>query len=226
MLAIAYRNLVQGPTGSGNNIDRAVRAAVAHAHRSARRRVQRSATESLLGDLLECMSGRPSSCWQVTRNQDGKPTLVTSDNQSAIDVSLSHSGPRTLAGITDLGKIGVDLEHRAPRRSISEIAAYAFGPLEQRVVESGGPGAFYRIWTLREALAKACGIGFPMLTDGHDYFPEALNSDSWQTAIDGRQWLFSTGDLPDDYAFSVAIALRSPLHAYSGADLTPREFFR
>ena len=226
MLAVAYRNLAQGPTGLGNNIDRVVRAVAAHAHLRTRRQVQRSAAESLLGDLLECMSGRPSSRWQVIRNQDGKPTLVSSNDQSAIEVSLSHSGSRTLAGITDLGKIGVDLEYRTPRRSISEIAAYAFGPQERRVVESGGPGAFYRIWTLREALAKACGIGFPMLTNGNDYFPEALKPHSWQTAIDGRQWLFSTGDLPDDYAFSVAIALRSPLHDFCGADLTPRKFFR
>jgi hypothetical protein len=40
---------------------------------------------------------------------------------------------------------------------------------------------------------------------------------------DGRQWLFSTGDLSGDYAFSVAIALRSPLDAHCKADLTPRE---
>ena len=180
----------------------------------------------LLLDLMELVSGRPSSEWQVTRNQDGKPTLANADGQSAIDVSLSHSGTLALAGITDLGEIGVDLEYRAPRRSISEIAAYAFGPQEQQVVESCGLSAFYRIWTLREALAKACGIGFPMLADGRDYFEQAPKAGTWQSEIDGRRWLFSTGDLPGDYVFSIAIALRSPLDADCEADLTPRQIVR
>ena len=189
MLAVAYRNLVERPTGLGDDV-RAVRRVFSHAERNVRRRVQRLATESLLLDLMELVSGRPSSEWQVTRNQDGKPTLASSDGQSAIEVSLSHSGTLALAGITDLGEIGVDLEYRDPRRSISEIAAYAFGPQEQRVVESVGPGAFYRIWTLREALAKACGIGFPMLADGRDYFAQAAKAGTWQSEIDGRRWLF------------------------------------
>ena len=225
MLAVAYRNLVEGPRGLGDDI-RAVRQVFSHAERNVRRRLQRLATESLLLDLMEFVSGRPSSEWQVTRNQDGKPTLATSDGRSAIDVSLSHSGRLALAGITDLGEIGVDLEYRAPRPSISEIAAYAFGPQEQRVVESFGLSAFYRIWTLRDALAKGCGLGFPMLIDGRDYCAHAPEAGTWQSEIDGRRWLFSTGDLPGDYVFSIAIALRSPLATECGADLTPHQFVR
>lgn len=213
MLAVAYRNLVERPTGPENNIGR-----------SARRGLQHFASESLLKDLLELKSGAPSSRWQLTRNRDGKPTLTGSNGQSAIEVSLSHSRTLAFVGITDFGEIGVDLEYRAPRRSISEIAAYAFGPQEQRVVESVGPGAFYRIWTLREALAKACGIGFPILIDGRDYFAHAPKAGAWQSEIDGRRWLFSTGDLPGDYAFSIAIAPRSPLATEYEADLTPHQF--
>jgi len=223
MLAIAYRNLIEGPTGLAGRVNSAVRVAFAHSERTSRRQAQRLAAGSLLEDLLELVAGGPLSRWQVTRNYDGKPTLVNSDGQSAIEISLSHSGPLALAGITDLGEIGVDLEFRTPRRSISEIAAFAFGPQEQRAVESAGLGAFFRIWTLREALAKACGIGFPMLADGRDYFAEAPKEGTWQRAIDGRQWLFSSGALPGDYAFSVAIALRSPLDADCLANLAPRE---
>jgi phosphopantetheinyl transferase len=223
VLAVAYRNLVEPPTGSVDNLNSSVGEAFARADRSARRQFQRFATESLLRDLLELKSGVRSSQWPLKKNREGKPTVAIADGQSAIEVSVSHSGALALAGITDLGEIGVDVEYRTSGRSVSEIAAYAFGPQEQHAVESAGPGAFYRIWTLREALAKACGIGFPMLADGRDYFPEALSSGSWQTMIDGRQWLFSTGDLSGDYAFSVAIALRSPLDAHCEADLTPRK---
>jgi 4'-phosphopantetheinyl transferase len=226
MLAIGYRNLIEGPTGLPDPLIRSQRESFARSERRSRRQVQRAAAESLLGDLLELVAAGPLSHWQVTRNQDGKPTLVNSDGQSPIEVSLSHSGPLALVGITDLGEIGVDLEFRTPKRSISEIAAYAFGSQERRMVESAGLAAFYRIWTLREALAKACGIGFPMVTDGRDYFAQAAKAGTWQSEIDGRRWLFSSGELPGDYAFAVAIALRSPFDADCGADLTPRQIMR
>jgi 4'-phosphopantetheinyl transferase len=226
MLAIAYRNLIEGPTGSLDGLNRSQRDAFAHSERRSRRQVQRAAAESLLGDLLDLLAEGPLSPWQVIRNHDGKPTLVNSGGQSAIEVSLSHSGPIGLVGISDRGEIGVDLELKNPRRSISEIAAFAFGPQERRTVESAGLSAFYRIWTLREALAKACGIGFPMLTDGRDYFALAPKAGNWQSEIDGRHWLFSTGDLVGDYAFSIAVALRSPFDANCGADLTPRQVMR
>ena len=226
MLAIAYRNLIEGPTGFVDGPNRSRRDVLAHAERRSHRQVQRAAAESLLRDLLELVAGRPLSHWQVIRNQDGKPMLVDSDGQSAIEASLSHCGPLALVGITDLGEIGVDLEFRTPRRSISEIAAFAFGPQERGMVESAGPPAFYRIWTLREALAKACGIGFPMLADGRDYFAQAPKTGTWQGDIDGRRWLFSTGDLVGDYTFSIALALRSPFDADCAADLTPRQLVR
>lgn len=63
-----------------------------------------------------------------------------------------------------------------------------------------------------------------MLADGRDYFVPAPNAGTWQNEIDGRQWLFSTGDLPGDYVFSIAIALRCPFGADCRADLTARQF--
>jgi 4'-phosphopantetheinyl transferase len=224
MLAIAYRNLIERPTGLVDGLNRSQRDTFAQSGRRSRRQVQCAAAESLLGDLLELVAAGPLSHSQVIRNQDGKPMLVNSDGQSAIDVSLSHSRTLALAGITDLGEIGVDLEYRDPRRSISEIAAYAFGPQEQRVVESVGPGAFYRIWTLREALAKACGIGFQMLADGRDYFAQAAKAGTWQSEIDGRRWLFFAEQLPGDYAIGVAIAPRESIPADYPSDLAIRKF--
>src|ERR1700683_3050002 len=109
MLAIAYRNLIGEPTGPGKGIDRAVRQVFAQADRSARRKLQHFASESLVRDLLEVESIVTSSPWPLTRNRDGKPTPLASNGQSAIEVSISHSGPLALAGITNLGEIGVDV---------------------------------------------------------------------------------------------------------------------
>lgn len=224
MLAVAYRNIIRASAGSTGSASEGERKDFARSDRRMQRRMQRSATNSLLGDLLARDAGYPVSNWQLIENAYGKPILVTSDGPNAIDVSLSHSGSLAAAAITDLGAIGVDIEYRAPARSISEIAAYAFGPQEQQAAQSGGLADFYRIWTLREALAKACGIGFPMLADRRDYFAEAPTAGTWQSEIDGRRWLFSTEELPGDYAIGVAIAPTGSIPADCPADLAIRKF--
>ncbi|HXN87413.1 MAG TPA: 4'-phosphopantetheinyl transferase superfamily protein [Candidatus Binataceae bacterium] len=201
MLAVAYRTIIRPKDGKD----------FAKRDRRARRKMQSVAADSLLRDLLEREAGDHAASWQLVANADCKPILVTPDGLSTIDVSMSHSGMRVAAAITDVGAIGVDLEYRTSRRSISEIAAYAFGPQEGQVVEAGGLAAFYRIWTLREALAKAIGIGFPMLADRRDYFAEAPTSGEWERVIDGRRWNFFASEIDSDYAIAVAIAPRASM---------------
>jgi 4'-phosphopantetheinyl transferase len=205
ILAVAYRSMVQKPRGRE------------------RRAIQSATAESLLADMLRLQVGASTSHWKLSRNHAGRPTLSSPDGPVSMRVSLSHCGPFALAAITDCGEIGVDLEVRNPKRSICEIAEYAFGAREQDVVKSDGMRAFYRIWTLREAFAKARGLGFSILADGRDYFAEAPDSGIWQATVEGDQWLFSTGDLPGDYAVSVAVAPRSPFNDDCEWDLTPRE---
>jgi 4'-phosphopantetheinyl transferase len=222
-LAVAYRNL-RGKWAGLDGLGGSAESDPNRMDRRSRRRTQSSAAESLLGDLIQIVGCNRRSDWKLTQGQSGKPTLITSGSPIGMEVSLSHSRDLVLAAITNLGEIGVDIECRVPQRSILEIAAHSFGEQERQTVEAGGARAFYRIWTLREALAKACGIGFPILTDRCDYFPEAPASGNWQSLIDGRLWLFSTGDLPGNYAVSVAIALRRGCNLDCVTDLIPREF--
>jgi 4'-phosphopantetheinyl transferase len=224
MLAVAYRNIIGASTGSTEPVSRVGCNDFATSGRQLQRHMQSTATNSLLRDLLEREAGYPARCWQLHANGYDKPKLLTSDRPSAIDVSLSHSESLAAAAITDLGAIGIDLEYRAPARSIYEIAAYAFGPQERQVTQSGGLRHFYRIWTLREALAKARGIGFPMLADRRDYFAQAPTVGMWQSIIDGQRWFFCADELPNDYAIAVALAPRASLPADCLADLAIRKF--
>jgi phosphopantetheinyl transferase len=200
MLAVAYRTITGADGEDFAKLDR-----------RSRRKVQGVAADALLRDLLELEAGYPAKSWQLIANSDGKPTIHTAAGSSTIDVSMSHSGSVAAAAITDHGAIGVDIEYRASKRSILEIAEYAYGPQERRLVRSGGIAAFYRIWTLREALAKALGIGFPMVANRRDYFADAPASGEWQSIIDGRRWHFFAGELPGDYAIAVAIAPRGSI---------------
>ena len=60
-----------------------------------------------------------------------------------------------------------DVEYWQPR-DFTALAAYAFGPREREAVALDGISAFYQIWTLREAMAKATGEGLIATINGLD----------------------------------------------------------
>lgn len=172
------------------------------------RRRQSVAARALLRATLEIETGCPENGWHFDRDSLGKLILRSDDGQAPIAVSLSHCRTMTACAIADPGPVGIDIEYCAPDRPFMEIAATAFGENERRAVEIGGVAAFYRIWTLREALAKATGAGLPMLMNGRDYFARPQSSAAWRAEIAGRDWLFRAGMVAGTYALGLATAAR------------------
>jgi 4'-phosphopantetheinyl transferase len=172
--------------------------------RGRRRRLQSHVAHSLLAAMLN--TNLDGQHWELLHAVDGKPEVRLYEGAAPISVALSHSHDVAACAISDRGTIGVDVEYRTRRRPIAAIAAYAFGDAERQAVEAGGSDVFYRIWTLREAYAKASGAGFPLVLDRRDYFPTAPKDGVWQSKIDGRGWIFSAGTLGDDYAIAVALS--------------------
>ncbi|MBF6568199.1 MAG: 4'-phosphopantetheinyl transferase superfamily protein [Candidatus Binataceae bacterium] len=187
-----------------------------------KRPIQSRAAHELLNALLK-REGLDSPSMHLTHDADGRPLLYRGQEPCSIAVGLSHSRTIAACAITDLGAIGIDVEFCADRH-FQGIAAAAFGPAEQALVAREGQCAFYRIWTLREALAKADGNGLARLTDGSDYFADAPGIGSWRAIIDGQDWMFWTGVVADKYAGSVAIAPRETLPAPDAAALAMRLF--
>jgi 4'-phosphopantetheinyl transferase len=176
--------------------------------RAERRRAQSLTARALMRALLERATGRQGASWTITHDGDGKPIVSGPKDGTTIQVTLSHSRNLAVCAIADIGPIGIDVEYCAPSRPLAEIAATAFGPGERQLVDRLGASAFYRIWTLREALAKACGSGFSMLVNGIDYFPEAPSAGIWTMPINDQEWLFSCRSLPGNYATAAALGPR------------------
>jgi 4'-phosphopantetheinyl transferase len=169
------------------------------------RRLQSLAGRALLRRLAAGIASPPPDIWDIRPSADMQPELVAPDGTARLDAALAHSRDRVAAALSDQGPIGIDLEQIRPEREFAEMARLAFGPRECQICAQAGGAAFYRIWTLREALAKACGVGFPMVVDGQDYFPEASAANLWQQTLAGRSWVFATRLLPGDYAFALAL---------------------
>ncbi len=125
-------------------------------HDGARNRfaTSRIARRLLLGSITESASARLT----FGEGPHGKPTLP-----GGPEFSASHSGDAVLIGVTDDIPIGVDVELVRSKPRLDAIARRFFSPREASYLETLDPtqrtAAFYRLWTLKEALVKAIGTG-------------------------------------------------------------------
>jgi len=122
---------------------------------------------ALLRRLLAESTGAPSG-WTFDVDISGQPVARLRCGGRAPSITISHSGGWVACAVANGGQIGIDIEVCRPGRDIMGIAGLAFGPGERRDVEREGAVAFYRVWTLREALAKARGRGLAQVADGID----------------------------------------------------------
>ena len=81
------------------------------------------------------------------------------------EFSISHSGDWLWLALGE-PSLGLDVEQHRPRRNLDKLMAHVLSPLELAWVSSQRDelSAFYRLWTLREAVLKASGRGLAGLS--------------------------------------------------------------
>ena len=111
--------------------------------------------------LLARMAGGGTEPRDLSFRYDrrGKPYLPGGPS-----FNVSHSGDALVVAVAEKGRLGVDVEHVRPVRRRTRVAARRFTPAEQEWIAATDDGvsadeAFFRIWTRKEAFAKAFGRG-------------------------------------------------------------------
>jgi len=133
-------------------------------HDSPKRRFTlcRAALRSVLCRMLGCRNEHLA----FEASKHGKPFALVRGRPVPINFNVSHSGLHGLIALAPAGRIGVDVEERAPHRNLDELIAAVFGPGEQReIAEVRGSERlhlFFRLWTMKEALSKAHGMGLSL----------------------------------------------------------------
>ena len=93
----------------------------------------------------------------------GKPFARVRDRQADISFSVSHGGWHGLIAIAPGGRLGVDIEERVERRRLDLLIEAALGEEETAEVTSATGSEqlhlFFKLWTMKEALMKAHGLG-------------------------------------------------------------------
>ena len=180
--------------------ERARRDRITHAGRRRQFVLCRSALRSALCLRLEC--GNEELAFPEADR--GKPFALLRGAPAPVSFSVSHSGRHGLLALAGQGRLGVDVEERAPRRDLDALIEAVLAPGERAEVEAAGGYAriarFYTLWTIKEALVKALGEGLhhglagvevpPAMrrgvTTGHFRFPE-LPAVTWRVENLGNE---------------------------------------
>jgi 4'-phosphopantetheinyl transferase len=119
----------------------------------------RGILRSLLGAYMDC---HPREVvFEI--GSKGKPHVRYQLDSDWIEFNLAHSSYTCLFGFTRKNPLGVDIEKISSLPAANNLARRFFHPVEIDYLE-GLPSsehlkAFYRIWTLKEAVLKAEGSG-------------------------------------------------------------------
>jgi 4'-phosphopantetheinyl transferase len=170
------------------------------AHHRRRFVAGRARLRSLLGEHL----GLAPKAIVFVQNEFGKPSVAQAPS---VHFSLSHSEDQALLAVSDTLLVGADLEHIRALEHL-DLARRYFHPAEIAAIEdqpkqSEQLRAFFRIWTLKEAVVKALGKGLSMPLDR---FAVSIAASPPTMALapedtSGLWWLHQT---TDDYCRALA----------------------
>lgn len=122
----------------------------------------RAALRAILGGQIGC----PNQSLAFEAAKHGKPFALVKGLPASISFNVSHSGSHGLIAVAPSGRLGVDVEERAPRRNLENLIEGVFSPREKAELESLAGckqlHKFFRFWTIKEALVKAHGKGLSL----------------------------------------------------------------
>jgi 4'-phosphopantetheinyl transferase len=155
-----------------------------------RDRRQYLVAHTLVRRALALEAGLAESELAIWRSQRGRPFLRPLPGGlprggSHLDFNLSHAGGYNLLGIVRRHRIGVDVERLDRDAQAIETITGTFAPEEQEWVARAGAQRdrhrrALRLWTLKEAYAKARGLGLGL---PFDEFAFTLAEDRGVTAF-------------------------------------------
>lgn len=114
--------------------------------------------KAILREILSLYFTTDKQDISYDKNPFGKPYCI---RPSICRFNLSHSKDVVTYIISDKYEVGIDIEYKGKERSFVEIAKTCFTKDESYQVEisENKSAVFYKIWTAKEAVLKADGIG-------------------------------------------------------------------
>ena len=161
------------------------------------------------------------NAWRFCRNERSRPYVAAPRLALPLWFSISHTNGLVACLVSALSEAAIDVEKVEQRDGLALVAREAFSPSEQealaRLAGRDWTRRFFAHWTLKEAYAKARGLGIGLGLDEIAFnLPEtgAIGVRISSTLEDDlREWKFRTRDLGADHMMSVAarVGTEAPL---------------
>lgn len=102
----------------------------------------------------------------IVVGEHGKPAIR---DRPDVYFNLSHSGAVGLLSVTALAQVGIDIEYKRDLPAMVDVIDQCFTSQERAALtalpEEQRKTAFYQLWTCKEAVMKASGLGLHMPPD-------------------------------------------------------------
>jgi len=139
---------------------------VAHdRHAKDQDRILYAASHALTRYALSQRFDADPSHWRFSEGPHGKPRIAHPGPAIDPRFNLSHTPGLVAVAITDGLELGLDVEALDPVSADLDTAHAFAHPAELRHLDPEAPdflAAFYKLWTRKEALAKATGLGLSL----------------------------------------------------------------
>lgn len=185
---------------------------------------RRLATRALLRGLLGRTLGSAAARAPIRRQASG---ALACDAVPGLSVNVSHTRGLVAAALSLEARVGIDVEALDRRVDHAAVAARFFHPLENAALARLPPAqqaqGFLALWTGKEAVAKALGLGletelplraFALCGDGAD-------SRTARWTVTGLDGLRTAQALPAPTGFAAALALAGGQGLPGPADFIP-----
>ena len=170
-----------------------------------------AAAHVLLRQALSRVGPAAPAEWRFVRRTGGKPALDAAQaGSSALEFSLSHTRGLVACVVAHGVAVGVDVERARPLTDARQIAVSHFAPEEvhllDRCTASEMETRFLELWTLKEAYAKAIGLGLQVPLDSCVFAFERDDELKFAApAGDEARWQFWLAAVEPDARLAVAV---------------------
>jgi 4'-phosphopantetheinyl transferase len=153
---------------------------------------------ALLRTMLSAFDDVAPQDWRFESDSDGKPAVAPGVTSSPPSFNLSHSHGLVACAVAIHGDVGVDVESVIRTTDWRSILPRYFSAAEvaqiDRLPVTEQAGRFFELWTLKEAFAKALGVGLSQSLDATSFdlagtgtiassLPDGVRADAWQFAL-------------------------------------------
>jgi 4'-phosphopantetheinyl transferase len=149
--------------------------------------------------------------WIFTRAPSGRPEIDQPSRLPWLRFNISHTTELVACLVTAKNACGVDVEAVIPFPNLESLSWRILAPSERAHIaalpDHMRHWGFFRLWTLKEAYAKARGLGvsLPFAQLPFECHEDGIRLDIDSILDDGRQWYFEQWQPRSGYILSLAV---------------------